>query len=80
MAKQETSLQLLSPVGSVRCHECGTPMKQISWKITAGAHDAGKEVQQFVYACPEDRNTTTVEMTTGNPSEFAMVDESYLEE
>ncbi|HWB39480.1 MAG TPA: hypothetical protein VG604_04575 [Candidatus Saccharimonadales bacterium] len=70
MAKSD-SRQLIVSGKDMKCHHCGGPMRQISWKVTAGSHDAGKEVEQTVYQCPEDKNTICIELTTGDPSEFA---------
>lgn len=71
MSNENGVAKLAAPVGEIMCHKCGEKMRKISWKITAGAHDAGKEEEQFVFQCPNDKNTTTIEMTTGEPSEFA---------
>ncbi len=56
---------------NVICHMCNGQMQKVSWKITAGAFDAGKEVEQTVFVCPEDKNFVSIETSTGNPSEFA---------
>jgi uncharacterized Fe-S cluster-containing radical SAM superfamily protein len=53
------------------CHKCGEPMRKISWKVTAGSYDAGKEVEQLVFECSNDKNTLCIEVTTGEPSEFS---------
>ncbi|MGB4758954.1 MAG: hypothetical protein WBP26_02765 [Candidatus Saccharimonadales bacterium] len=71
MSNDNGVVKLVAPSGDIKCHECGETMRKISWKITAGAYDAGKEVEQYVFECPKDKNTTTIEMTTGQPSEFA---------
>lgn len=54
------------------CPICGDAMKKVSWKITAGAFDAAKEVEQTVYQCVTDKNFISVEVSTGNASEFAI--------
>ena len=59
-----------------KCPQCGELMKKVSWKITAGAFDAGKEVEQSVFQCPFDKNFVSLEVSTGKPSEFAL-DQEY---
>ncbi len=63
--------KLVRTMQAIECHKCGGPLKKVSWKITAGAFDAGKEVEQTVYKCDKDDNFISFEMSTGNPSEFA---------
>jgi len=59
----------------MECQQCGAPMNKVSWKITAGAFDAGKEVEQTVFQCGADKSFVSVEVSTGNPSEFAVGDD-----
>ena len=54
-----------------KCPICGSDMKKVSWKITAGAFDAGREVEQTTYQCDLDGNFISIEVSTGNDSEFA---------
>lgn len=61
----------LDKVFGVECPLCKKPMKRVSWKITAGAHDARYEVEQTVFQCDQDKNFVSIEVSTGNPSEFA---------
>ena len=72
----ESASSLIPSFEVIKCHECGAPMKKVSWKITAGAFDAGKEVEQTVFECSVDGNFLSVEVSTGKPSEFA-IDEEY---
>lgn len=64
---------------NIKCPVCGELMKKVSWKITAGAFDAGKEVEQTVFQCSKDKNFISFEVSTGNASEFALP-ELYLEQ
>ncbi len=66
----------------MKCQKCGGQLKKVSWKITAGAFDAGKEVEQTVFQCPDDKEFISLEISTGNESEFAFTfdDESYDQE
>lgn len=71
MSKEENNL-VPANITSVMCHVCGNPMKRVKWEITAAAFDAGKEVEQTVYQCPEDEAFMSIELSTGNPSKFAI--------
>lgn len=72
MAKsKEESKELVPTSSTMGCPKCGQEMRKVSWQITAGAFDAGKEVEQTVYQCTKDKNFISVEVSTGNPSEFA---------
>lgn len=69
------------PIGSgFVCPKCGGPLKKVGWKITAGAFDAGKEVEQTVFQCQEDKEFISVEVSTGKPSEFAVFDDDIRDE
>lgn len=73
MSKQTSSNKTLITLGeTLKCQKCGEPMKKVSWKVTAGAFDAGEEVEQTVFQCSVDKNFVSVEVSTGNPSEFAV--------
>lgn len=64
--------ELLAAISRNKCQFCGAPLMKVSWKVTAAAFDAGKEVEQTVYQCSEDKNFVTIEVSTGNPSQFAV--------
>lgn len=73
MKKSEDKPKDLIPANTVMaCPACGASMKKVSWIITAGAFDAGKEVEQTTYQCADDKNFISVEVSTGHPSEFAV--------
>ena len=57
---------------SLACPKCGGPLKKVSWKITAGFFDPGKEVEQTALQCPVDKEFVSYEVSTGNDSEFAI--------
>ena len=68
----ESTNSLIPSFEVIKCQECGAPMKKVSWKITAGAFDAGKEVEQTVFECSLDGNFLSIEASTGKLSEFAI--------
>ncbi len=57
---------------SLACPQCGGPLTKVSWKITAGSFDAGKEVEQTALQCLDDKEFICFEVSTGKPSEFAI--------
>jgi hypothetical protein len=75
-AKKPESNKLVPTVETMKCQLCGKPMKKISWCITAAAFDAREEVEQTVFKCMDDGRFFTIEVSTGNPSEFA-IDPGY---
>lgn len=72
MNKSKKTTNEITPGNNpIPCRQCGSIMKKVSWRITAGAFDAGKEVEQTVYQCSKDKNFLSIEVSTGNKSEFA---------
>ncbi|HRV76243.1 MAG: hypothetical protein H6799_03375 [Candidatus Nomurabacteria bacterium] len=59
------------------CPKCGGPLKKVSWKITAGFFDPGKEVEQTALQCPDDDEFISFEVSTGNLSKFAILPDDY---
>ncbi len=78
MSKSAKDTNELVSLGAMKCPICGSAMKKVSWKITAAAFDAGKEVEQTVFQCDTDKNFISIEVSTGKDSEFALPE--YLPE
>jgi len=71
VTKEEKAL-VPTNINAVMCHICGQPMKRVKWEITTAAYDARFEVEQTVYQCKGDEAFMSIEVSTGNPSKFAL--------